>query len=145
MKTKRPTIDTGTTFPYFYGDRCVNAEVEDYVKNGSRKLWKVRLTESQQPIVREDGVLAGTNVEFQANSKSIADEIVRIESLPCFGPARAESDVVQWIDFGSNRGLWAEIREVFTYGKGRNTHWTKSEYGDVQSLLASGDAVRVNS
>lgn len=145
MFPKRPKIEIGTTFPHSWQGRYVNAEVVGRRQEASRPMWTVRLTESQRPIVHGGGPLAGKFIEFDTRTRQLRDIITYIENLPCFGPARAESDVVQWVDFGGDRGLWAEIREVFTYGKGRNTHWTKSEYGDVESLLASGDAVRVNS
>lgn len=143
-KTKRPKIEVGTAFPYFYDGRIVNAEVVNCVKPAKRNWWTVRLTESQQPILHASGLLAGKPVGFETDTKSLADRIVAVESLPTFGPSPkvAVTCVVQWIDFGGHVGLWAEIREDITCNGGRNTHWTKSEYGTADELLASGDAVQ---
>jgi hypothetical protein len=139
----RPKIEIGTTYPYSYQGRFVNAEVVSFHKIGKRKWCTVRLTESQRPIVRDSGSLAGTTVEFQVPTSSVAGVIKSIGRRPVFGPARPEQHahegVVQWIDFGPS-GLWCEIREPFTYCEGRNTHWTKSEYKTVEELIASGDA-----
>lgn len=137
-KTKRPKIEIGTTFPHFWRDRYVNAEVVSRRKDGRRWLWKIRLTESQQPIRR---VESETIVEFEKTTKSLADELAFIDSLPCYGPSyKLENTcVVQWIDFGGG-GLWCEIREPHKCGGSRNTHWARSEYGTVDRLLASGEA-----
>ena len=137
-KTKRPKIEIGTTFPHFWRDRYVNAEVVSRRKDGRRWLWKIRLTESQQPIRRAE---SETIVEFEKTTKSLADELAFIDSLPCYGPSgKLENTcVVQWIDFGGG-GLWCEIREPHKCGGSRNTHWARSEYGTVDRLLASGDA-----
>jgi hypothetical protein len=139
MKTK-PKIEIGTTYPHCWQNRYVNAEVVSRQKNGRRRLWRVRLTESQQPVRRAESQCI---VEFDTTAKGIKDSIDYIASLPCYGPASRNTCVVQWIDFPGH-GLWCEIREEITYNQGRNTHWTKSEYGDAESLLASGDAVRVS-
>ncbi len=140
MKTK-PKIEIGTTFPHYWQNRYVNAEIVSRRKDGRRRwLWKVRLTEGQQPIRRAESQCI---VEYEATTKSITSDVSYLESLPCYGPASRSTCVVQWIDFPGH-GLWCEIREDITYNKGRNTHWTKSEYGDAESLLASGDAVRVS-
>lgn len=149
-KTKRPKIEIGTTFPYFHDGRIVNAEVVACVKIGSRagcrkrNWWTIELTESQRPILHAGGSLAGKSIGFETDTKSLADRIAAVESLPTFGPSAkvAETCVVQWVDFGGHLGLWAEIREELTYNQGRNTHWTRSEYGTVDELLASGDAVQ---
>jgi hypothetical protein len=139
----RPKIEIGTTFPFLYqGKRFVNAEVVSFHKIGKRKWCTVRLTESQRPIVHDGGSLAGTTVEFQSPTASIARTIELIRRHPAFGPARQGSCVVQWIDFGHS-GLWCEIREPFTHCGGRNTHWTKSEYKTVEELISSGDANQV--
>lgn len=149
MKTKRPKIEIGTTFPYFHDGRIVNAEVVNCVPIGSvmsirkRKWWTVELTESQRPILYAGGSLSGRSVGFETDTKSLADRVAAIESLPRYGSIRPGSSVVQWIDFGGHLGLWAEIREEITYNQGRNTHWTQSEYGTADDLLASGDAVRI--
>jgi len=145
VKTKRPKIEIGTTFPYWHEDRYVNAEVVICVKIGRRNWWTVRLTESQQPIVRKDGPLAGAFIEFGTDTKTLADRIEYVESLPHYSPARAGSAVVQWIDHGDPRGLWCEIRDQHKCGGSRNTHWQRCEYGTVDALLASGDAVACNS
>ena len=140
--SKRPKIEIGTTYPFFYEGRVVNAEVVSNHKVRTRNWWTVRLTESQRPIIRQGGPLAGWVVEFQTNTKSIADSIAYIESLPCFGPARQESCVVQWIDFGS-LGRWCEIREQVVINGSRPTFWDKCEYGSVEELIASGDAKQI--
>jgi hypothetical protein len=151
VKTKRPKIEIGTTFPYWHEDRYVNAEVVNCIKIGSRmgirkrNWWTVRLTESQQPIVRKGGPLAGTFVEFETDTKTLADRIEYVESLPHYSPARAGTVVVQWIDTEDARGLWCEIRDQHKCGGSRNTHWQRCEYGTVDALLASGDAVACNS
>jgi hypothetical protein len=145
VKTK-PKIEIGTTYPHCWQNRYVNAEVVSRRKEGGRWLWTVRLTESQQPIRRAESQCIA---EYEATTKSISAEIEYISSLPRFRACRATARraggtcVVQWIDFPLG-GLWCEIREQITYNKGRNTHWTKSEYSDAESLLASGDAVRVS-
>ena len=129
-------IEIGTTFPHYWQNRYVNAEIVSRRKEGRRWLWKVRLTESQQPVRRAE---SGWIVEYETTTKALAVDIAYVESHPCYGPASSDTCVVQWIDFPGH-GLWCEIREEITYNQGRNTHWTKSEYGDVESLLASGDA-----
>ena len=141
-KTKRPKIEIGTTFPHFWRDRYVNAEVVSRRKDGGRWLWKIRLTESQQPIRR---VESETIVEFEKTTKHLADELAFIDSLPRYTPSgKLEATcVVQWIDFGAGDtlgGLWCEIREPYKCGGSRNTHWARSEYGTVDRLLASGEA-----
>lgn len=138
----RPKIEIGTTYPFFYEGRVVNAEVVSTHKVRTRNWWTVRLTESQRPIIRQSGPLAGWAVEFQTNTKSVADSIAYIESLPCFGPARQESFVVQWIDFG-RLGLWAEVRDPAETSGTRPTQWTPSDYKTVEELIASGDANQV--
>lgn len=149
MKTKAK-IEIGTTLPWFWVDRFVNAEVVSRRKDGGRWLWKVRLTESQQPIRRNGGFLDGSIVEFEYRTHFLSAEIERIERFPTFGPARYGSAVVQWIDFGPTAnagvgGLWCEVSEQGVCGGSRPTHWQKCEYGSVGALLASGDAVPVQS
>lgn len=141
----RPKIKIGTTFPHYWIDRFVNAEVVSGVKVRNRYVWAVRLTESQKPITWDGkrGELSGKVVEFHWPTGPIANAIQRIEALPTFGPARYGESVVQWIDFG-HQGIWCEIREPFIANRqGRNTHWTKSEYKTVEELIASGDANQV--
>jgi hypothetical protein len=140
----RPKIEIGTTYPHFFVDRFVNAEVVACRKVGKRFVWTVRFTESQQPVTwgSKCGGLSGKIVEFHWATRSIKNAIAWIEALPTFGPARQGSCVVQWIDFG-HQGLWCEIREPFTHCEGRNTYWTKSEYKTVEELIASGDANQV--
>lgn len=139
--SKRPKIEIGTTFPYQYDGRIVNAEVVACEKIGSRRSvrkrnwWTVRLAESQQPIVRDGG-----GVEFHASTRTLTDYILWTETLPTFGPARNGSCVVQWIDFG-HRGLWCEIRENTRCGSGRPTFWTRSQHETSQDLISSGDAL----
>lgn len=147
MKTKQK-IEIGTTFPWWWTDRFVNAEVVDRRKEGKRWLWKIRLTESQQPIRRSGGFLDGHFVEFEYKTKTLTDTIEFIEALPTFGPARQGSVVVQWVNFGDHvtgGGLWCEVREQVVCGGSRPTHWQRCEYGSVEALLASGDAVPVQS
>ena len=145
----RPKIEIGTTYPHFFVDRFVNAEVVACRKErNNRNWWTVRLTESQRPLIRGEGfgTLSGKPVEFEVPTRSIKNAIAWIEALPTFGPARPEhhahEGVVQWIDFG-HQGLWCEIREPFTHCEGRNTHWTRSEYKTVEELISSGDANQV--
>ena len=145
MKTKRPKIEIGTTFPYWHEDRYVNAEVVICVKIGRRNWWTVRLTESQQPIVRKDGPLAGSFIEFATDTKSLADSIAYVEGLPHYSPQYGRgSCVVQYVEFPA-AGLWCEIRDQHKCGGSRNTHWQRCEYETVDALLASGDAVACNS
>lgn len=148
MKTATK-IEIGTTYPHFWIDRYVNAEVVSRRKEGGRWLWKVRLTESQQPVRRVGGFLDGSIVEFEYGTARIAPTIEYINSHPAFGPARQGSAVVQWIKFpGENQslagGLWCEVREQVVCGGSRPTHWQKCEYGTVEALLASGDAAQVS-
>jgi hypothetical protein len=140
----RPRIKIGTTFPHFWKDRFVNAEVVSCVKVGNRFVWTVRLTESQQPIMWDDkrGELSRKVVEFHCPTGWIADVIEEIEALPTFGPARPGSCIVQWIDFG-HHGRWCEVREFVVCGPSRPTHWDKCEYKTVEELIASGDANQV--
>lgn len=152
MKTKRPKIEIGTTFPYWHEDRYVNAEVVRCIKfdsrNGlqKRNLWIVRLTESQQPIVHAwPPEFEGKPYEFQADTRSIGNRIVCIDSLPHYAP-RHGSCVVQYVEFpgdGPAGGLWCEIRDQHKCGGSQNTHWDRSEYETVEALLASGDATEV--
>jgi hypothetical protein len=140
----RPKIKIGTTFPFFWKDRFVNAEVVSCVKVGKRFVWTVRLTESQRPLVWESerGELSGQIVELRRSTREIANAIQWIESLPTFGPARIGSCVVQWIDFGQ-WGRWCEVKEFVVCGPSRPTHWDKCEYGTVEELIASGDAKQI--
>lgn len=137
--SKRPKIEIGTTYPFFYEGRVVNAEVVSTERQGTRNWWTVRLTESQRPIIRQSGPLSGTAVEFYAPTRSIADSIAYIESFPCFGPARYGSCIVQWIDFGA-LGIWVELRDPAETSGVRPTQWTRSDYKTVEELISSGDA-----
>ena len=139
----RPKIKIGTTFPHYWQNRFVNAEVVSGVKVRNRFVWTLRLTESQQPIVWDDkrGELSGKIVEFHWPTGWIADAIEKIDALPKFGPARLGSCVVQWIDFG-HQGRWCEVREFVVCGPSRPSHWDKCEYATVEELIASGDATK---
>lgn len=144
MKTKQK-IEIGTTFPWWWVDRFVNAEVVDRRRNGRKWLWKIRLTESQQPVRR---TVAETIVEFEYGTKWLTVTLDHLDGLPTFAPARPGSAVVRWINFGSHvtvGGLWCEVREQVVCGGSRPTHWQRCEYGSVEALLASGDAVPVQS
>lgn len=141
-KTK---VTVGTTYPHFWGDRLVNAEVVSIQKIGRRYWCRLEFTESQQPVLHGDdaGSLSGKAAGFDSPRPCVARSIESIVSMPTFAPARPGSCVVQWIDFG-HAGLWCEIRDDFVCGSSRPTHWQRCEYGTVDALLASGDAVRVN-
>lgn len=145
MKTKQPKIEIGTTFPHFWQDRYVNAEIVSRRKAARGWwLWTVRLTESQQPVRRAE---AQTIVEFEKTAAAIRSELWHIKSLPHYSP-REGSCVVQYIKFpGDNSmfggGLWCEVREQCRCGPHRDTHWRRSECETVEALLASGDAVEV--
>ena len=114
MKTATK-IEIGTTYPHFWVNRFVNAEIVSRRKCGARWLWKVRLTESQQPIRRVGGFLDGSIVEWEHTTASIKRQVEYTDSLPTYGPTRSGSAIVQWVDFGPSynggvAGLWCEVR-----------------------------------
>lgn len=144
MKTTK--IEIGTTFPFFYGDRWVNAEVDRRRKDGKWWWWTIRLTEGGRPIVRQDGPLKGHAVEWESQTQDVRWWVDRSHDGATLSP-RCGSSVVQYVCFNCpvGKGLWAEIREHHSSGPYRPTRWVRSEYDTVEELIASGDAVAVAS